>query len=156
MQNVAWPITIVISENVRLLKLMNELSAIPVMIPGNAIGSRITSDTASRPKKRKRSTAKAAIEPSTSAIPVASSPARTDSHSAWRTSSLCQVEENQRVDSPDSGQLCTFEGLNAYSMMITIGKNRNSMISAANTANAIRLTRLVPITAPRTLPGAWR
>ena len=126
------------------------------MIPGSAIGSRITSETASRPKKRKRCTANATIEPSTSAIPVASSPARTDSHSAWRTSSLCHVEENQRVERPGSGQLCTFDGLNAYSMMITIGKNRNRMISVAHTANAIRLRRLVPITAPRTPPASSR
>src|SRR4030088_2433197 len=113
MQKVAWPITIVSSENVRLLKLMNEFSAIPVMIPGSAIGSTSTSDTASRPKKRKRSTANAAIVPSTIAIAVASSPARTDSHSAWRTSVLFQVEENQRVDRPGSGQLWMFEELNA-------------------------------------------
>src|SRR3981081_126895 len=113
MQKVACPTTIVSSEKLRLLKLMNEFSAIPVMIPGSAIGSTSTSDTASRPKKRKRSTANAAIVPSTIAIAVASSPARTESQSAWRTSALCHVDENQRVESPDSGQLCTFDGLNA-------------------------------------------
>src|ERR1700726_5017889 len=113
MQKVAWPITIVSNEKVRLLKLMNEFSAMPVMIPGSAIGSTSTSDTASRPKKRKRSTANAAIVPMSIAIVVAKRPARNDSHSAWRTSALCQVEENQRVDRPVSGQLWTFEGLNA-------------------------------------------
>jgi len=50
---------------------------------------------------------------------------------------FCQVEENQRVERPGSGQLCTLEGLNAYSMMITIGKNRNSMINAAHTAHHV-------------------
>src|SRR3981081_596586 len=100
MQKVACPTTIVSSEKLRLLKLMNELSAMPVMIPGSAIGSTSSSETASRPKKRKRSSAKAAIDPSTTAIPVDSRPARTDSHSAWRISALCQVEENHLVDSP--------------------------------------------------------
>src|SRR3984893_7698019 len=154
MQKVAWPITTVAREKVRLLKLMNELRAIPVMIPGRAIGSRITSETASLPKKRKRSTAKAAIDPRTIAIAVAIRPARTDSQSAWRTSALCQVEENHLVDRPGKGQLCTLEGLNAYRMMIAIGKNSNSMISAVHTANATRLHRPVPITGPQTLPAA--
>src|SRR6202007_647281 len=125
MQNVAWPMTIVASEKVSPLKLMNELSAIPVMIPGSAIGSTRNREIVSRPKKRKRCTANAAIDPSSVAIPVASRPARTDSHSAWRTSALWQVEENHLVDKPGSGQLCTFELLNAYKRMITIGKNRN-------------------------------
>src|SRR6202011_6246348 len=105
MQKVAWPMTIVSSEKVRLLKLMNEFSAMPVMIPGSAIGRISTSDTASRPKKRKPSTAKAAIVPTSIATPVASSPARRDSDRAWRTSVLFHVDENQRVESPDSGQL---------------------------------------------------
>src|SRR6267378_2543763 len=109
MQKVAWPMTIVSSENVRLLKLMNEFSAIPVMIPGSAIGSTSRSDTASRPKKRKRCTANAAIDPSSIATAVEINPARTDSHSAWRISALCHVEENHRVDRPGSGQLCTFD-----------------------------------------------
>ena len=52
MQKVAWPITIVSSPKDSALKLMNEFSAIPVMIPGSAIGSTSTSETASRPKKR--------------------------------------------------------------------------------------------------------
>ena len=40
----------------------------PVMIPGSAIGRTSRNETASRPKKRKRATANAATEPSTSAI----------------------------------------------------------------------------------------
>ena len=38
----------------RPLKVKNEFSAIPVMIPGSAIGSTSRNETASRPKKRKR------------------------------------------------------------------------------------------------------
>src|SRR3982075_244133 len=105
MQNVAWPITIVSSEKLTPLKLMNELSAIPVMIPGSAIGRTSRNEIASLPKKRKRWTANAAIDPSTTAIAVESSPARTDSHSAWRISALCHVEENHFVDRPCRGQL---------------------------------------------------
>src|SRR4051812_7394121 len=37
-QNVAWPITIVHSERSMCRYVKNEFSAIPVMIPGNAIG----------------------------------------------------------------------------------------------------------------------
>src|SRR5919199_303580 len=113
MQKVACPMTIVVSENRTPPNVKKEFSAIPVMIPGSAIGRTSTSEIASRPKKRKRCTANAAVEPSASAIAVAISAARTDSQSAWRIASLCQVEENQRVDNPGSGQLCTFEGLNA-------------------------------------------
>ena len=113
MQNVAWPMTIVVSENVTPAKAKNEFSAIPVMIPGSASGSTSSSETASRPKNRKRCTANAARVPSVSAIAVEIRPARTLSHSAWRISSLCQVAENHLVDRPCSGQLWMFDGLKA-------------------------------------------
>src|SRR2546423_13442080 len=113
MQKVACPTMIVVSEKMTPRLLKNEFSAMPVMIPGSAIGSTSTREIASRPKKRKRCTAKAAIEPSSVAMPVASKPARTDSHSASRTSALCQVEENQRVERPGRGQLCTLEEVKA-------------------------------------------
>src|SRR3954447_19341527 len=113
MQNVACPITIVSNENRTPPNAKNEFSAIPVMMPGSAIGSTRTNDTTSRPKNRKRCTANAASEPSTRATAVATSAARTDSQSACRIASLCQADENHRVDNPESGQLCTFDGLNA-------------------------------------------
>src|SRR3954452_13794061 len=112
MQKVAWPMTIVVREKLTLPNAKNEFSAIPVMIPGSASGRTSRNDTASRPKKRKRCTANAAIVPSASAIAVAISPARTDSHSASRISEFENVDENHFVDSPSSGQLCTFDGLN--------------------------------------------
>src|SRR5438105_32400 len=105
MQKVACPTTIVVSDSVTDAKLKNELSAIPVMIPGSASGSTSRNETASRPKKRKRCTANAAADPSRIAIESESSPARTDSHSAWRISALCHVDANHFVDSPESGQL---------------------------------------------------
>src|SRR3954453_413468 len=113
MQNVACPMTIVVSENVTPPNAKNEFSAIPVMIPGSASGSTKTNETASRPKKRKRCTANAASDPSSSAIVVAISAAFTDSHSASRMSWLANVDENHFVDSPSSGQPCTLDGLNA-------------------------------------------
>src|SRR5690348_5639176 len=113
MQKVACPMMMVVREKLTPLRLMKELSAMPVMIPGSAIGRTSRKEIASRPKNRKRWTANAAIDPSTTAIAVESSPARTDSHSAWRISASCQVEENHFVDRPCRGQLWMFEGLNA-------------------------------------------
>ncbi len=85
----------------------------PVMIPGSAIGSTTAKDSASRPHQRPRWTAKAAKVPSTTAIEVASSPARIESHSAARTSALAQVCGNHCRLKPGIGQLCTFEALKA-------------------------------------------
>ena len=48
-------------------------SAMPVTMPGSAIGSTMRIDTASRPKNRYRATANDAIVPSTSATAVAPS-----------------------------------------------------------------------------------
>src|SRR5436190_13605458 len=105
MQKLAWPITIVQSDRSRWLKVKNEFRAMPVMIPGSAIGKSRRNDTDSRPKKRKRWMAKAAIEPSVSAKAVAMSPTFTDSHNAERTSGSCQATENQCVVQPEIGQL---------------------------------------------------
>src|SRR6266496_5616407 len=113
MQNVAWPTTIVHSDKLRPLKAKKALSDMPVMIPGSASGSTTRNDTASRPKKRKRCTAKAAAEPSSTAMPVAASPALTDSSSELRTSGLRQVSRNHLSDRPGIGQLWMLDGLKA-------------------------------------------
>src|SRR5947209_17008034 len=112
MQKVACPITIVSSDRSTPAKVKNELSAIPVMIPGSASGRTRTKDTTSRPKNRKRWTANAAMDPSVIAIALEIRPARTDNHSDWRIASLLNVCENHFVESPWSGQLWTFDGLN--------------------------------------------
>src|SRR3954467_3666999 len=91
----------------------NEFRAIPVMIPGSAIGRTTRNDPASRPKNRKRLTPNAAAEPSSSATVVATSAARTDSQSALRMLSSPNVVPNHLVDRPSIGQPCTFEELNA-------------------------------------------
>ena len=100
------------------------------MIPGSASGSTSRNETVSRPKKRKRCTANAAIEPSTIAIVVEISAARTLSHSALRISSLWNVEENHFVERPAIGQLCTFERVERVEAISAIGNSRNSTISA--------------------------
>ena len=90
-----------------------ELSAMPVMIPGSAIGSTSRNETASRPKKRKRCTPNDAAEPSTSAIAVASAAALSESQSACCMSPLWIAGPNHFVEKPSIGQLCTFDELNA-------------------------------------------
>src|SRR5919197_5178158 len=100
MQNVACPTTIVHSDRFAAQKVKNEFSAIPVMIPGSAIGSTSTNETASRPKKRNRWTANAAAVPSPTAIAVATSAALTERTNASRASWLFQADENHRVEKP--------------------------------------------------------
>src|SRR5436309_11447314 len=118
------------------LNVKNEFRAIPVMIPGSAIGSTSRNDTDSRPKKRKRAIANAAAEPSTSALAVASSAARTESQIASRTSWACHATPNQCVVRPGMGQLCTFDLLNAYTMISASGIHRKSTTSAVHTPSA--------------------
>src|SRR5919201_4781039 len=95
MQKVAWPITIVQSEKLSPANTKNEFSAMPVMIPGSAIGRSSRNETDSRPKKRKRWIANDAAEPSTRAIAVAARPTLTDSQSDERTSWSFQAVRNQ-------------------------------------------------------------
>src|SRR5215208_3634659 len=110
-------------------KTKKEFSAIPVMIPGSAIGSTSRNETVSRPKNRKRWTPNAAIDPSTSATTVATAPALSESHSASCIAPLWIAGPNHLVVRPAIGQLCTFDELNAYRQMITIGTYRNASTS---------------------------
>src|SRR6266536_2084883 len=101
MQKVAWPITIVQSDGLRPctgLFVKKEFNAIPVTTPGRAIGRTSRNVIASRPKKRNRLTAVAAIVESMSAV---------------RASSLCQAVWNHFVLNPAMGQLWMFEELKA-------------------------------------------
>ena len=105
--------TIVQSPKLNFQNVKYEFSAMPVMIPGSAIGSTSRNEIASRPKKRKRWTPNAAAEPSTSAISVASAAAFSESQSACCMSPLWIAGENHFVVRPAIGQLCTFDELNA-------------------------------------------
>ena len=109
----------------------------PVMIPGSASGSTKRNEMASFPKKRRRLSASPAVSPSTSAIAVAASAASSDSFRAACMSGSWIAGENHLVESPAIGQLCTFELLNAYRQMITIGIQRNARTSAVKAPSAI-------------------
>src|SRR5215470_1144453 len=116
MQNVAWPITIVHSDGVMWwtgLLLKNELSAIPVTTPGNAIGRTSRNVIASRPKNLNRLTTAAAAVPSRTAIRVATAAALSERTSASRASWLCHAALNHFVLKPAIGQLWMFEELKA-------------------------------------------
>src|SRR3954469_10337135 len=93
--------------------MKKELRAMPVTLPGRAIGSTRMNDTASRPKNENRATPNAAIEPMTSATPVATNATRTDSQRAERTSSEFHASENHFVVKPGIGHDCTFDLLKA-------------------------------------------
>ena len=102
--------TIVTIDSWMPLKEKNELSAIPVMIPGSASGSTRKNEIASRPKKRKpmhRVGHRRARAPSRSA--VAASPTLTDSMKAWRTCGSFQATENQCSVKLEIGQLSMIE-----------------------------------------------
>src|SRR6202171_2282128 len=113
MQNVAWPMMIVQIERLTPPKLKNALSAMPVMIPGNARGSTKRRLTASRPKNDVLWMAKAAQDPRMRATAVAASPTWTESSSAERTVASFHVELNHLVVRPGMGQLSMFEVLKA-------------------------------------------
>ena len=66
-------------------------SAMPVTTPGSAIGRMISSETVSRPKKRNRCSARAAMVPSTSATSVATMATCTDTQTASRAPWECQA-----------------------------------------------------------------
>src|SRR5216683_1984368 len=113
MQNVACPITIVHSDRLIFPKTKNELSAMPVTIPGSAIGSTSRNVIDSRPKNLKREIANAAIEPRISATVVAKNAASIESQIAERTSGEFHATLNHFVVNSVIGQLWTFDALNA-------------------------------------------
>src|SRR6478735_5743018 len=80
------------------------LIAMPVTIPGRAIGRITRKEIVSRPKKRWRATASEASVPSTSAIAVARSPAFSEVKNASRAASFLNACENQWVVQLGGGQ----------------------------------------------------
>ncbi len=86
MQNVAWATTMVHSARSTLSTCVNvAFRAMPVTMPGSAIGSTTRNDSAFLPKKSKRASANAASDPRIIAIAVAASPTLTLVSSASRT-----------------------------------------------------------------------
>jgi hypothetical protein len=82
-----------------------ERSAMPVTMPGSAMGSTSRNDTASRPKKRLRDTAAAASVPSTSATAVAILATRSERNSACQKSLRPAATANHRSVSAGGGKL---------------------------------------------------
>src|SRR3954453_11507944 len=105
--------TIVQSPKLIFQNAKYELRAIPVMIPGSAIGSTRRNEIPSRPKNRKRCTPNDAAEPSALATSVARAAAFSDSHSACCMLGLGIAGQNHFVVSPGISQLWTFDSLNA-------------------------------------------
>src|SRR2546423_2611037 len=138
MQNVVCPMTIVIVPSWIPVNEKNEFSATPVMMPGSASGSTSRNEMASRPKNLNLCSAYATAEPSSRASAVATSPTRTDSRNALRTSESCHATENQCSVKPEIGQLSMFEELNAYSTMSTIGMNKNASTSTTQIRSTAR------------------
>src|SRR2546423_14509666 len=103
-QNVACPITIVQYDRLVPQKAKNELSAMPVMIPGSAIGRTSSQEIASRPKKRKRESPKAAADPSNTGAGAAPRAAPNGSQSAPRLSRVLHGYENQIAAGRQGGQ----------------------------------------------------
>jgi hypothetical protein len=111
MQKVAWPTTIVHSESGTPRNRKVDCRAMPVTMPGSAIGSTTSSDSVSRPKKRWRWTANDRALPSSSATTVAPSAAFTDVHTAFLAPALSQARAHQSTVKPSGGQLATLAGL---------------------------------------------
>ena len=74
-----------------------ERSDMPVMTPGSAMGSRISSETWSRPKNRARAIAAAASVPRIIAITVEIAATLSDSQSGGQMSSRFQATANHSV-----------------------------------------------------------
>ena len=125
MQNVAWPTAIVNAENPMPVVLIVALSAMPVTMPGSAIGRTNRNEIASRPKNAKRWIASAASVPSTIATSVAATPIWSDRTIASTRSLFAKATANQSVVKFAIGQVWARLWLNAYRAMTTIGRYRN-------------------------------
>ena len=111
MQNVAWPRTMVQKLNGISSRLNAERSAIPVMMPGSAIGRMTSSDTASRPKNFAPDTAAAHSVPRISASSVEIAATCNDSVSAGQMSAASQATPNHLSVSPGGGQTKLFSSV---------------------------------------------
>src|SRR3954453_17906141 len=103
MQNVAWPTTIAnrpsgsdVVENV-------VLSPTPGTMPGGAIGSRMTNEIPSRPRKPYRAIARETSVPRSTARAVAPSAATTDVRNASRRPLFAIASPIQRNEKPLGG-----------------------------------------------------
>ena len=103
MQKVAWPSTMVHVENGMSITSKADRSDMPVMIPGKAMGNRISSEIWSRPKKRARLIAAATSVPSTSASRVEIAATFSDRYSGGQMSGRFHATANHFSVSPGGG-----------------------------------------------------
>src|SRR6266498_3713085 len=142
MQNVAWPTATVNAEKPMAAVLIVALRAIPVTMPGRAIGSTNRKEMDSRPKNENRWIARAAREPSRIATIVAPNPTWTDRTSASIRSPLARATPNQSVVKRSIGQAWARSALKAYSAIVPIGTYRKATTATLARRSAIRLTSL--------------
>src|SRR5512143_3961531 len=110
--------------------------AMPVTIPGKAIGSTTKNEMASRPKNLKRETASANNVPKNKAMAVAAIATTTDKTNESRKPWLPAVMPNQSVVKPGGGKVKVRSSVvKAYSKMIANGKYKNA--SATHVPNLI-------------------
>src|SRR3990170_9143686 len=116
MQNVTCPITIVQKPNPTSASESVERSAIPVTMPGRAIGRTTTKATTFLPKNFARYTAPASRPPSTIATPVEIVATSNESRTAPHMSSSPNATENHLVVKPGGGKVNAEDWVvNAYS-----------------------------------------
>ncbi len=97
------------------------LSAIPVTMPGRAIGRMTRKETVSRPKKRKRWTANESSDPRTRATSVAPIAAWSEASRAERTPSSLKATTYQSMVRPSGGHFGTNPALNDVRTITPIG-----------------------------------
>ena len=144
------------SENGMSARLKAERSAMPVMMPGSAIGRMTSSEIASRPKNFEPDTAAAQSVPSTMAITVAIAATVTESCSAAHTSGRFQVTAShcggQAGRRPLVALLLGGEGVDEDQ------QDRQMQEQQPGAGGDLQAERrgLVAIRAHRTPPAAWR
>jgi hypothetical protein len=127
MQNVVCPIAIVQNPGAMSARWNAELSAMPVTMPGRAIGRMKPIAIRSLPRNVLRASASAASVPSTTAARVAPSATSADNISASSTSGRVNACENQRAVTPFGGNVKALSSvLKAYTATSRMGTYRNA------------------------------
>ena len=103
MQNVAWPATIVQKPGSMRALLIAASSAMPVTMPGSAIGSTSRTVMLSLPRKLPRAMPSAVSEPRTIATNVATAATDNDRRIAAQISERANAASNQCSVSPGGG-----------------------------------------------------
>src|SRR3982751_5452245 len=103
MQNVVWPATMVQNEGSTRPSFMAASSAMPVTMPGSAMGNTNRTVSASLAGKRARANANAASVPRSMADTVAQAAIASDSDNECQMSGRANATPNQRSVNPGGG-----------------------------------------------------